>query len=133
MLAGVDVFKDFYVRFERENALPQLTVTEFATGASHRIAYPEPVYSVAPGQNAEYDTSLYRYNYQSLVTPNSVFDYDVARRESTLRKQQEVPDYEPSRYRSERLWAVAADGTSDSRFPRLPLVISSGTEAVPCC
>src|SRR6185437_12328434 len=101
----------------RENALPQLTLTNFAGGGSHRIAYPEPVYSVGPGQNAEYDTNVYRYNYQSLVTPNSVFDYDVGRRESVLRKRQEVPEYDASQYQSERLWAAAQDGA------RIPISI----------
>ncbi len=111
MLEGIDAFKDFYVRFERENGLPQLTVTDFASGESHRITYPEPVYSVFPAQNREYDTKLYRYNYQSLVTPSSIYDYDTQRRESTLLKRQEVPGYEPSQYQSERQWATARDGT----------------------
>jgi oligopeptidase B len=110
MFAGLDVFKTFYVRFERENALPYLTVTNFASGESHRISFLEPVYSAGPAQNAEYDTTFYRYNYQSLVTPNSVFDYDVSDHRSTLRKQQEVPAYDPAQYQSERLWAAAVDG-----------------------
>jgi oligopeptidase B len=117
MLAGVEAFQNFYVRYERENALPHLTVTDFRSGVSHRIAFPEPVYSVQPGQNREYETGLYRYAYQSLVTPNSVYDYDVERRTSTLLKRQETPGYDASLYHSERLWAAAGDG------PKVPVSI----------
>jgi oligopeptidase B len=111
MLSEIDVFKDFYVRVEREDALPHLTIVDFKSGATRRIEFPEPVYSASPNQNREYDTQLYRYGYQSMVTPSSVFDYDVSKHTSKLLKQVEVPGYELSRYKSERLWATAKDGT----------------------
>jgi oligopeptidase B len=111
MLSGVDAFKNFYIRIERQDGLPQLTVTDFQTGQSHRIAFPEPVYMAMPAANRVYDTTLYRYNYQSPVTPNSVFDYDVSKRTSTLLKQYEVPNYDKTKYTCERLWATAKDGT----------------------
>ncbi|MGA2000618.1 MAG: S9 family peptidase [Terriglobales bacterium] len=111
MLSNVDVFKDFYVRIERENALPHLTLVDFKSGATHRIEMPEPVYSASPNNNREYDARLYRYSYQSMVTPNSVFDYDVEKRTSKLLKQVEVPGYDPTKYKTERLWATARDGT----------------------
>ncbi len=117
MLTHIDVFKDFYVRAEREQALPHLTIVDFKTGATHRIEFPEPVYSAFPNNNREYDTKLYRYSYQSMVTPNSIFDYDVEKRTSKLLKQVEVPGYDPTKYKSERLWAVAPDGT------RIPISI----------
>lgn len=117
MLSNVDVFRDFYVRIERENALPHLTLVDFKSGATHRIEMPEPVYSASPNNNREYDARLYRYSYQSMVTPNSVFDYDVEKRTSKLLKQVEVPGYDPAKYKSERLWATARDGT------RIPISI----------
>ena len=117
MLSNIDVFKDFYVRIERENALPHLTLVDFKSGATHRIAMPEPVYSASPNNNREYDARLYRYAYQSMVTPSSVFDYDVEKRTSKLLKQVEVPGYDPAKYKSERLWATARDGT------RIPISI----------
>ncbi|MFI5112977.1 MAG: S9 family peptidase, partial [Terriglobales bacterium] len=117
MLSNVDVFKDFYVRIERENALPHLTLVDFKSGATHRIEMPEPVYSASPNNNREYDARLYRYGYQSMVTPSSVFDYDVEKRTSKLLKQVEVPGYDPTKYKSERLWATARDGT------RIPISI----------
>ncbi|HEY6972033.1 MAG TPA: S9 family peptidase [Candidatus Angelobacter sp.] len=112
MLAGFEAFHDFYVLAERENGLPQITIVNLATGAKQRITYPEPVYTAFPQVNREYKTKFFRYSYQSLVTPNSVFDYDVEKHTSTLLKQNEVPGgYDKSKYKSERVWATAQDGT----------------------
>ncbi len=111
MLNDIEVFADFYVLVERENGLPQLTVVNFANGDKKRITYPEPVYTSSPQTNREYKTKMFRYGYQSLVTPASVFDYDVEKNTSTLLKQTEVPGgYDASKYRSERVWATAKDG-----------------------
>ncbi|HEY3119834.1 MAG TPA: S9 family peptidase [Vicinamibacteria bacterium] len=111
MLEGVDCFARHTVLQEREDGLPHLAVTSLVTGESHRVAFPEPTYSVFPDHNREFDTSLFRYNYQSLITPNSVFDYDMDRREATLRKEQPVlGGYDRTQYASERLFAVAPDG-----------------------
>ena len=112
MLSGFEPFQDFYVLYERERGLPQLTVVDLPSGDRRRIAFPEPVYTASPQTNREFKTSFFRYAYQSFVTPPSVFDYDVEKRTSTLRKQNEVPGgYDPSRYKSERVWAAARDGT----------------------
>ena len=111
MLSAFEAFQDFYVLFEREQGLPQLTIVSLATGAKQRIPFPEPVYTAAPQTNREFKTKLFRYAYQSLLTPPSVFDYDVEKHTSTLLKQNEVPGgYDSSKYNSERLWATARDG-----------------------
>ena len=111
MLEGVDCFARHIVLQEREDGLPHLTITTLVTGEAHRVAFPEPTYSVFPDHNREFDTSLFRYNYQSLITPNSVFDYDMDRREATLLKEQPVlGGYDRTQYASERLFAVAPDG-----------------------
>jgi oligopeptidase B len=111
MLIDFEPFQDFYVLVERENGLPELTVVTLATGERRRIAFPEPVYTAAPQMNREFKTSLYRYSYQSLVTPPSVFDYDVEKHASSLLKRTEVPGgYDASKYVSERVWATAKDG-----------------------
>jgi oligopeptidase B len=111
MLTDFEPFQDFYVLVERENGLPELTVVTLATGEKKRIDYPEPVYTAFPQVNREYKTKLFRYSYQSLVTPPSVFDYDVEKHSSTLLKQTEVPGgYDASKYASERVWATAKDG-----------------------
>jgi oligopeptidase B len=111
MLSAVQGFQDFYVLVERENGLPQLTIVNLANGTKQRINYPEPVYTAFPQVNREFKTKFFRYSYQSLITPSSVFDYDVEKHSSTLLKQNEVPGgYDPSRYKSERVWATARDG-----------------------
>jgi oligopeptidase B len=111
MLNGFEGFQDFYVLVERENGLPELTVVNLTSGDKKRITFPEPVYTVGPQINKEFKTTKFRYAYQSLATPASVFDYDVEKHTSTLLKQTEVPGgYDPSKYVSERVWAIAKDG-----------------------
>jgi oligopeptidase B len=111
MLSAVEVFQDFYVLAERENGLPQLTVVKLPGGGKQRIKFPEPAYSAQPGINREFKTTKFRYNYQSLVTPSSVFDYDVEKQSSTLLKETEVPGgFDRTKYQSERIWATAGDG-----------------------
>jgi oligopeptidase B len=112
MLNDFEPFADFYVLVERENGLPQLTVVNVASGAKQGIAFPEPVYTAFPQTNREYKTKFFRYSYQSLVTPASVFDYDVENHTSKLLKQTEVPGgFDATKYASERLWVTARDGT----------------------
>ena len=73
---------------------------------------PEPVYEASPGPNAEWDAGTLRYEYESPVTPSSVYDYDVAAGTSTLLKRREVlGDFDPSRYGCERRSVEAPDGT----------------------
>ena len=127
MLSGIDVFEEFMVAVERENGLPELRIIDLKTGnwktaASRKITFPEPTYSAMPSQNREYKTTKYRYAYQSMVTPSSIYDYDVHARTSELLKRIEVPGYDPAQYRSERLWATAKDGTS---IP-ISIVLKSG-------
>jgi oligopeptidase B len=111
MLDNVDFFKNFYVLHEREKGLPQLRVADLRTAAARRIEFPEPAYVAFPYINREYDTDKFRYSYQSLITPESVFEYDVAKGTSTLLKQKEVPGgYDRGRYQVEQLYATAADG-----------------------
>ncbi|HEY7512944.1 MAG TPA: S9 family peptidase, partial [Vicinamibacteria bacterium] len=118
MLEGIDLFRRHAVVFEREDGLPHVRVTDLRTNESHRLAFPEPVYSAFPDANPEFDTAVFRYSYQSLVTPSSVFDYDMDKRESVLLKQTEVRGgYEPSRYATERQFATAPDGV------RIPLSV----------
>jgi len=112
MLEGVDVFATHYVVQEREDGLTRLRVTDLATRAAHDVLFPEPAYEATPESNHEFTARRYRFRYQSFVTPPSVFDYDVTTRERTLLKQTEVlGGYDPARYRSERLHAIAGDGT----------------------
>jgi oligopeptidase B len=112
LLDGFDVFRDHLVLYERREGLRQIRVMDIRSGDDHSITFDEPVFTASPGANPEYDTRTLRFNYQSMVTPSSVYDYDMASRTRELRKQTEVlGGYDPSAYRSERTWARAADGT----------------------
>jgi len=110
MLEGVDCFRDHLVVYEREAGIPQIAVTDLRDGGCHRIAFPEACYSAFPDANPEFDTHLLRFSYQSLVTPPSVFDYDMDARQGVLLKEQPVLGYDRTLYASERVFATAADG-----------------------
>mgnify|MGYP001006551909 CR=1 FL=1 len=111
LVEGIELFKNYAVAVEKHEALSRLRVHDFKTGEWRTIAFPEPVYSAYPSGNPEFDTQVYRYSYQSLITPSSIFDYDMAGHKATLLKQQEVlGGYDSSQYASERLWATARDG-----------------------
>jgi oligopeptidase B len=124
MLADVQAFETHLVLFEREGGLPYLRIVELpkdnsnALAGSHRIEFTEPAYNASIGDNPEFAAVQVRFQYESFVTPRSIFDYDVRTRERTLRKQQPVlGGYDPTQYVSERLHATATDGT------RVPLSV----------
>jgi oligopeptidase B len=112
MLEDHDVFARHLVLSEREGGLPRLRIRDLTTGADHDITFPEPTYTLTGEANPEFDTNLYRFRYASLITPSSVFDYDMATRERTLLKETPVPGgYDRTQYVSDFLHATAADGT----------------------
>jgi len=116
MLEEVDLFADFFVACEREDGLPRLRLWSFSgedaeATAAGEIAFPEPAYSAHPHVNRNYETTNFRYGYQSLVTPSSVYEYDTATGDSKLLKQLEVPGgFDRTLYASERVHATAPDG-----------------------
>jgi oligopeptidase B len=110
-LDGMDFFMNHIVISERENGLPWIRVIDFRNGNSHRIEMPEPVFSAYVGVNLVFNTNILRFGYQSLVTPSSVFDYNMDTRQKTLLKQYEVPGgFDSANYVSERIYATAKDG-----------------------
>jgi oligopeptidase B len=109
---GIDLFSNHAVLSEWENGLQVIEVIDLKTNKRHRIEFPEPVYSAGLSNNREFNTGVVRYNYQSLTTPSSVFDYDLNTRKATLLKQTEVPGgFDKANYKSERVFATASDGT----------------------
>lgn len=124
MLEDVECFRDHIVLCEREDGLPHFTIMDTGNGSMHRIELPEPVYDAHPEINAEFDTRAFRFAYESLVTPRSVYDYDMQTRERTLLKQTEVlGGYNPADYRSERIHVAARDGA------RIPVSLVSRKDA----
>jgi oligopeptidase B len=125
-LEGIAAFAHHLVVLERAEAVRRLRVRDLRTGQEHIVEQPEAVSRVGlpDDDNPEFDTTTLRYTYTSLVTPMSIYDYDVDTRERRLRKQEPVlGGYDPSHYQTERLWATAPDGT---RVP-ISLVRKAGT------
>jgi len=108
---GIDLFHGFAVALEKTQALNRMRIYDFQSATWKTIPFSEPVYAAFPGGTPDYDSTTYRYNYQSLIVPPSVFDYDTHVGNSILLKQQEVlGGYDPAQYVSERQWATARDG-----------------------
>jgi len=123
---GVSFFKDYAVVSERENGLEYLKVMDLKTKrAAARIATPEEVYTMNLSVNPEFDTAIIRYNYASMITPSSTYEYDFKTRGSKLIKQQEIPSgHDKAAYETKRLWATARDGV---KVP-ISLVMKKGTK-----
>jgi oligopeptidase B len=111
MIEDVDLFARHMVVSERDHGVQKLRVWDLVSGASHHIAFDETVYSAAGTSNAEFDTTSFRFDFTSLVTPNSVYDYDMERRSLSLKKRQPVLGYDPALYASVQIQARAGDGT----------------------
>lgn len=114
-LDSFDVFQRFAIASETVEGLDLLRVFRFQGDALSNeqvtVTFPEPAYSAGLHVNRIFDTDTFRYSYQSLVSPASVYEYDIATGQSTLLKQQEVPGgFDRSQYASERVWATAGDG-----------------------
>ncbi len=111
-LDTIDLFATHLIINERENGLPQLEVYDFATKQSKRLTMPDDVYEVEPAQNWEYAANEYRYLYQSLARPATVFASNFSTGKRTLIKETEVlGGFTAANYRAERVWATARDGT----------------------
>ncbi len=109
---GLETLAGHLVVSEREGGLDYLRIIDMKTKQSQRIATEESDYELSLGDNREFDSQVVRFNYQSMVTPLSVYDYDMNTHERKLLKQQEVPGgYDASKYEDKRIWAVARDGT----------------------
>ncbi|MBD2034207.1 S9 family peptidase [Leptolyngbya sp. FACHB-321] len=112
LLEGVSAFAKHLVIYERESGLPTIRVRQLASGEEHFIQFPDPTYSADEGSNPEFDTEILRFNYTSLVTPRSVFDYNLETQERELKKETPVlGGYDRTQYASDRLMATATDGT----------------------
>ena len=107
----MDLFSRHWVVHEREGGFRGCAVISFETGEAHRVRFRSRPIPYGTG-NAEFDTDSYRFAYESLVTPDSVFDYDLNTRSRKLLKQEEVlGGYNPAHYHSELTYATALDGT----------------------
>lgn len=111
-IGDFDLFKDYLVLEERLRGLTQIRVMPWSGGPGHYLSFDEPAYRAHLGANLEFDTKTLRYEYTSMKTPLSIFDYDMATGERRLLKQEEVlGGFNADDYVTERLYARAADGT----------------------
>ncbi len=111
-LTDVSLFKGFYVTEGRENGLDQVEIRDYATNAAQRIAFPEASYAAGLDDNPEYDVGVLRISYESMVSPETIFDLDLASGARTVLKVQEIPSgYDATLYATSRLMIPARDGT----------------------
>jgi oligopeptidase B len=112
MLSGISIFANYLVIYERKYGLPRARIQNLTTGAENDIQFPEPTYAFFEGANPEFNTNILRFTYTSLITPASVFDYNMDTQERELKKETEVlGGYDKTQYESEMLMATAADGS----------------------
>lgn len=125
-IEGISFFKDYALVSELENGLEYIKVMDLKTRrAPMRIETPETVYTMGLTSNAEYETPFVRYNYSSMITPNSTYEFDLKTRKSELIKQQEIPSgHDKSQYETTRVWATARDGV---KVP-ISIVMKKGTK-----
>lgn len=118
-IESLSFFRRHLVVSERERGLTYLRIIgltpaaegDTRAGTSHRIATDEPDYAMSLGANPEFETRSIRYSYQSMVTPATVYEYDLETKDRKLLKQQEVlGGYDPAQYEAKRVWATARDG-----------------------
>ena len=112
-LTGFELFKDFYVTEGRLRGLDQIQLRSYKDANLVKpIAFAEASFSAGLSNNPEYDQDTLRLAYESMVTPDSVYDYHVATGALELLKQQEIPSgYDPALYTTERVEIAARDGT----------------------
>jgi oligopeptidase B len=112
LIQHFELFKNFLVISERKNGLSQLHIIQTKDHTAHYLAFDEPAYSAGIGANPDYNAETLRFNYNSLTTPATVYDYNMVTRKKKLMKQQEVVgSFKREDYVTERLYATATDGT----------------------
>lgn len=110
-LEDVEAYADHLVVEERDGGLVMIRVRKFSDGSEHFITMPEASYALGVGGSVEYNSNILRFTYTSLVTPSSVYDYNMDTRERTLMKRQPVlGGYDPANYATERIMAKSYDG-----------------------
>ncbi len=111
-LGDFELFRDHLVLEERARGLTQIRIIPWSGGADHDLAFAEPAYRANLNVNLQFDTATVRFEYTSMKTPPSIYDYDMTARQKTLLKQEEVlGGFDPDNYVTERLYAPAPDGT----------------------
>lgn len=123
-LEGVLTFNDFMILSQSKEAYQQIIVMDYDNN-QHEIAFPEKMISVRPTGNYDFNQSHVRLNYESFLTPDTVFDYDTKSEELVTRKEKKIPSgYNKSKYETKRLMITTRDGV---KVP-VSLMYLKGTE-----
>ncbi len=109
-IESIEMFRDFVVLVERYSALIRFKVIKLADNSSGYVDFPEPVYTALPAENLVFESSRFRYLYMSFITPRSIIEYDMENKNNFLLKENEIPNYDKTRFVSERLYAKSHDG-----------------------
>lgn len=124
-IEGVSFFEGYTVVSELENGLEYLRLMDLEAGKSKRLETDESVFTIGMGTNAEFETDTIRYEYASMITPNSTLEYNLKTGKTKLLKQQEVlGGFDKTKYETKRVWADARDGV---KVP-ISLVMKKGTK-----
>ena len=111
-MTSVSTFADFFVVEGRENGLDQIELHSYSGGTPKRVKFPEASYSAGLDENPEYKVDKLRFSYESMVTPDTILEYEVATGVMKTLKVQEIPSgYDASQYATERVEITARDGT----------------------
>lgn len=111
-LDNVEAFADFLLIQERDEGLPRLRIRKLADNSDHMVEFAEPAYAVSPTGNEEFKTDTLRFQYQSLITPRTVYDYNMNSKKREMLKRDEVlGGFDANNYVTERIFATASDGT----------------------
>ncbi|ERI64350.1 putative protease 2 [Capnocytophaga sp. oral taxon 863 str. F0517] len=112
-LEEIDIFKEYLVVTQRYNGLSQIHIIRWDGQGEHYLPFDNETYTASTGLNLDFDTEILRYTYNSMTTPYSVIDYNMRTSEKQVMKEQQVlgGTFDKENYTSERLWAIAADGT----------------------
>jgi len=111
-LGDFELFTDHLVIEERARGLTQIRVVPWSGGEEHYLQFDEPAYRANLNVNLDFDTTTLRFDYTSMKTPLSIYDYDMVNHGKTLLKQEDVlGGFDANNYVTERLFARAADGT----------------------
>ncbi|MBQ4915524.1 S9 family peptidase [Maribacter sp. MMG018] len=112
LLNDIEIFKDYYVLSERKNGLNRIKIVRWDGADAYYLPFNSETYTAYVGNNPDFDTELLRYSYNSLTTPSSVIDFNMATKEKEVKKEQEVlgGTFKKENYVEKRIWAIAADG-----------------------
>ena len=112
LLEDIEIFKDYYVLSERENGLNKIKIVRWDGADEYYLPFDSETYTAGVGTNPDFNTNILRYGYNSMTTPSSTIDFNMATKKKEVKKEQEVlgGKFDKGNYLEKRVWATARDG-----------------------